>query len=298
MNTTPTEFSFSHQGTAVRLSLPADDHIANVIKTSSDFYEPDLLNALAPLVSPGDLVLDVGANIGNHTIFFSLIAGCKVISFEPNPDSLEHLNKSIELNAVADRVTVRPVAVGRKSGKATLVEAPGKNLGMTRVSQSSEGMVRVIRLDAEKFGERVSLIKIDTEGMEPDVISGAVKTIETYRPIIVTECNELDQFSSLLNDLGAIHYAPLSVFCATPTYVFLPIGTAAEKAAFNAAASQQIIFLQRQIRELREVDRSRRMQLEKLSTRMRAVELLQNHLLATVQELSNDLAGRSPALTD
>ena len=308
MKATPTEFSFNHAGTAVRLSLPLDDHIATVIQTTGEFYELDLLTALAPLLKSDDLVLDVGANIGNHTVFFALIVGCKVISFEPHPDCLVHLEKSVRLNEVSERVTIRPVAVGSESGKATIIEPREKNLGMTRISQSSSGDVRVVRLDDENIGGRVSLLKVDTEGMESEVISGSKDIINNDRPIIVAEANEIDQFVSILNSLGDLQYAPLSVYCATPTYVFLPIGTDAEKSTFNTAASRQIISIQRQIRQLREMERHRKIATEKLANRIsaiekklvqiRSIEAVQNHLIARVQELSCEVAGTSPALTD
>jgi hypothetical protein len=62
--------SFQRNNIPVQLSFPSgEDHIARQVATAGDFYEADLLDTLSTILQPGDLVLDIGANIGNHSIF-------------------------------------------------------------------------------------------------------------------------------------------------------------------------------------------------------------------------------------
>ena len=67
------------------------DYIQKKICTQLQPYELEMLQDVQSNVSPGDLVLDVGANIGNHTLYLAAIAGCQVTSFEPNASLIEAL---------------------------------------------------------------------------------------------------------------------------------------------------------------------------------------------------------------
>ena len=216
--------SFERSGIAAQLSFPSgEDHIAKQVAAAGDFYEAELLDTLAALLEPGDLVLDIGANVGNHTIFFSLICGCEVISFEPNPEALLYLRANVQQNAVASRVQVMPYAVGKGKGKARIaVEVPG-NLGALALTPSDgEGDFEIVSLDGQSFPERVRLVKIDVEGMETDVLQGALGLIEHDRPYLVIEAATEKDFVDVDALMKAVRYTPVAVFGSTATYLYSP----------------------------------------------------------------------------
>jgi hypothetical protein len=62
---------------------PEPDHLARVIRSTGQFYEPDVLMKIREIHLPGTIIIDVGANIGNHTVFFAAILGAPVLAIEP-----------------------------------------------------------------------------------------------------------------------------------------------------------------------------------------------------------------------
>ena len=71
---------------------------------------------LLHLLRPGDLFVDVGANIGSYTILASAVCGARSIAIEPDPGTVQSLNRNIEANSIGDRVTVIEAAVGAAAG--------------------------------------------------------------------------------------------------------------------------------------------------------------------------------------
>ena len=197
------ECCISWNGRKLTLALPgSEDHIARTIIQTGTFYELELLEFLVPFLYPGDLVLDVGANVGNHTIFFGAIAGCNVISYEPMSDALACLRRSVELNSLGDRVQIRPVAVGQRRGAASPVRVDPGNWGATRLTECSHGSLPLIRLDDEEFPKPVKILKIDVEGMEAEVLKGAAHLIERDAPIILCELWDRRAFSEASSTIG------------------------------------------------------------------------------------------------
>jgi FkbM family methyltransferase len=127
---------------------------------------------------PGDVVLDLGANIGMFALFVNwLCPGVRVHSFEPMPPTRERLEANVRANNLGDRVTVHPVAVSDRIGTLTL--HLGGTAGHSSVVASAfaggrEVAVPCIDLAAafDRAGPRVALLKIDTEGAEVDILAG------------------------------------------------------------------------------------------------------------------------------
>jgi FkbM family methyltransferase len=125
----------------------------------------------------GQLVLDVGANYGDSSIWWAKKFGAKVIAFEPLNDVFIELEKNIELNSVD--VVAYNVAVGNGG------EIAGKSKG-GMFSAGSDLKVKTERLDNYSF-DRVDLLKIDVEGFEFEVLKGAENTINKFKPRIIIE---------------------------------------------------------------------------------------------------------------
>lgn len=218
-------FDFNYSGIPITLALPGmDDHISGTIVQTSSFYEEDLLRALRGLLSAGDLVVDVGANIGNHSVFFAAVCGCRVVAYEANEEALGYLAQNVRLNRLDKKITVRGVGVSHAKGKLRLRSIKAGNLGSaTFECTESEGDVDAVRLDDENFRKPVKLLKIDVEGMEQAVISGALALIEASRPLVVCEARTEDHFRNTKRLLAGSNYVPIASFGATATYLFASV---------------------------------------------------------------------------
>lgn len=138
---------------------------------------------------PGDLFVDIGANIGSYSILASA-AGAQVIAFEPVPSTFESLLDNIHINRLESRVDARNKAVGRKDGELEMIaDQDTTNQALRTGDQYSGNTVRVpmVALDSTLRDLAPKLIKIDVEGFETEVLAGAQKTLAkpTLRAVIM-----------------------------------------------------------------------------------------------------------------
>ena len=198
------------------------DYIQGKIATEHKPYELAMLRDIASRLGEGSVVLDVGANIGNHALYLAAVSGCKVYAFEPNSDLCLAFRESIKKNNLESRVKIYQSGVGAEEGKAHFININKENLGAQSldVSNASGDNIDVITID-KTIKEKVDVIKIDVEGMELDVLKGALKTIEKCLPLIYVESlteQEFNNINALLTPLG---YCYWDTFNATPTHLFL-----------------------------------------------------------------------------
>ena len=166
-------------------------------------------------VSAGGVVLDIGANLGEYTVLAARAIGPtgRVLAFEPNPHARQRLLRNLELNQLSN-VEVIPFAVGSSDGEGVLSVPEGDSgLGTLRVAVSATECHRVAirRIDGLLSDEdlhRLKLIKIDVEGWELEVLSGARETLAKSKPVVLYEC-------------GAEWFTRQGPRIVTPTMVFL-----------------------------------------------------------------------------
>jgi len=152
------------------------------------FFEAMELEELRNIVKPGAHVVDVGANTGNHTVFFAgPMRAASVIPFEPLPAAAEVLRAAVERNGLKSVDLSRLlVGVSDRAGRAGLVFSERGGLGATGLRPDPAGDIVVATLDS-MLSAPVDLLKIDVEGMEMQVLSGAGETIRRWRPMIFIE---------------------------------------------------------------------------------------------------------------
>ena len=197
------------------------DALVEGFENSGRPYERGLLDFLRPLVSRGDCVIDVGANIGNHSLYLCLVCEAKVHAFEPNPIALRHLYANIQANSAAELISVHPVGLGADRSVGSIVPGSQHNLGAARL-QVGEGQIPVETIDSFEF-ENVALIKIDVEGSEVSVLAGAHQTIATSKPLIVAESRtaaERDAVGDILKRHGYVRLR--KKMASSPTYIYFP----------------------------------------------------------------------------
>lgn len=143
--------------------------------------EPWTVRWIERYLQPGDVLYDIGANVGAYTLVAAVsVPDAQVVSFEPGPANFAALCANLGLNAVTDRVTAIPVALGDYPHSARLShdpDMPGCAPRLVGGDGGDEGTtVLVDRLDdvVERFGlSPPQHLKVDVEGAEPEVLAGA-----------------------------------------------------------------------------------------------------------------------------
>jgi FkbM family methyltransferase len=206
------------------------DLIQGHILRSSDFYERPLLDLLAAVVTPSPLFIDVGANIGNHTIFMTSVTGARAVSFEPNAANYERLIRNAQASGVASRVTTRREAVGDRPGFCRSVHGEGShNTGGAKVVEASPGQADTVPIVTLDFALRDvappkdadTVVKIDVEGMEVEVLRGMRATLERFRPLIVCEVSSDRNMVMVRNILQPLGYVVAAAMFKTPTLLLM-----------------------------------------------------------------------------
>jgi FkbM family methyltransferase len=173
-------------------------------------YEPELVKVAEKYIDPQRDVLDIGANIGLFTILFSKIvsSSSRVLAVEPTPSALGYLRRNIERNCDPQSVIVVEGVATNKQGPVRLNTIPGmeeySSLGdvvhpsvQGRSTMSIEVNGHTIDSLVNEFGLDPGFIKVDTEGAEYLVISGAINTLIRHRPVILSELSD-----TLLSSFG------------------------------------------------------------------------------------------------
>jgi len=218
------DVAFRVAGKSVTLSFASgEDHIAQVIRQTGTFYEAEMLaDARSRLFYPA-CVVDVGAHVGNHTIYFAHVLGVRTLAYEPNPVSFRHLEANVSSNGLMQLCRLRNVAVGAGTNKARAEPSSAENSGMATVELDPEGAVEVVSLDDALESEpRIDLIKIDVEGWELDVLRGGAHILARHRPLLYVEIME-EEFDAVRGHLSAAGYRCWKRFNITPTFLFLPL---------------------------------------------------------------------------
>lgn len=199
--------------------LSENDRMYKHHKQTGCFYELALLKKLQEL-KPFGTFLDVGANIGNHTVFFCNFLECETLyAFEPVEQVRNILYHNIENECWIDETIVLPYIVSDKQEKLQMGLFSEENTGATKVKEE-EGDVDTVTIDSLHI-KNVGLIKIDVEGHEQKVLKGAVETIRQYKPIITAELktrSKLMEFYKLIAKFG--YKTDMKNYGHSPTYIF------------------------------------------------------------------------------
>lgn len=156
------------------------------------FYAAEELEVMRAAYRGGTFV-DVGANVGNHSIFAAAIIGApRVIAFEPNPEAYRVFRCNISLNDLPEIIQHVPVGLSDHDGHATIATPhPEINLGGTMLAEDSSGPVELRRGDDLLTEEaEIGFLKIDVEGLEMQVLAGLEATIARCRPPMMVEVDD------------------------------------------------------------------------------------------------------------
>ena len=177
------------------------------------FYEVQILEQLAPYMRAGGTFMDIGANVGNHSLYMLLIGGAaRAIQVEPNPDALALLLSNMQLNGLMEQISLHSLGygMGESDEGGFVIHSPKANLGWARVKKADEVAegeghhVSVRSGDSLLNGERVDFIKMDVEGMEIQALRGLRKTLTEQKPPLFVEVDHknTEAFNALMDEYG------------------------------------------------------------------------------------------------
>lgn len=221
--------------------LTADPHISRGI--AHNRYEPAETAFIARYVRPGMHVLDIGANLGWHTIKMSQCVGTagSVTAFEPRPDLAGLLRRTIIENQ-ASNVVLHECALGDDESEIYIGYPPddpnpgGSAIWKIPPQHYITHKVPLRRLDKLLGKQRVHFVKIDVEGAEPLVFEGA-KGLLKHKPTILSEIN-----SSCLRRVANITGTEFLARCASFGYTAYRLNGDGEIADRVTECSDNVLF--------------------------------------------------------
>lgn len=175
-----------------------DQYLGRSLREYGEWAQKEI-NFLGGFLEDGSIVLDIGAFIGTHSMAFAKLVGSNgfVYSFEPHPTYFYVLQKNLKLNNILNAKSIH-VALADQSSIMQIEEfnfEASNNPGNAKIMnvKSKLNMINVDTRTLDSFDIKAcNLIKIDVEGMEYSVLSGALSTIKRCQPIIYSECNSAD----------------------------------------------------------------------------------------------------------
>ena len=193
-------YNFSYKSCEIKMDLPYEnDYIMKYIIKNKTFWEDWILSKLDYYLK-GDrsLCLDIGSNIGNHSIYFSKILGYKsVYSFEPQVNIFEILKTNITLNECNGKIIPYNVGLYSEQGLFKIKKRVKDNCGCVSFEKDDNGDFEFHTLDEYDFHD-VSLLKMDVEGLQYNVLCGSETFFKNNKPFIWLEmnCYERDSYKS------------------------------------------------------------------------------------------------------
>jgi FkbM family methyltransferase len=188
----PRGYSSLRTSWGVPIIADASRAIGRSIRTTG-VYDLAVSEALARLISPGDTVVDAGANVGYMTVLAGIAAGPsgRVLAFEPHPELFAVAQRNVTAvreRTNAARIELQQSALGDRIGTAGLQVSPdfSSNDGTSRIAHTgnsgNESLPVAIRtLDDAIEDEPITVLKMDVEGFEPQLLRGASRALATRR---------------------------------------------------------------------------------------------------------------------
>ena len=179
------------------------DFIQSEIVNAGAFYEIGILQKLRPYIRENAVILDIGANIGNHSIYWAVKSDAKKIySFEPVKETFKILKKNVEINELRNKIKIFNIGLSDQKIGGSISFFDSSNIGGTNIKQDPNGSLLLDKLDNIKIEEdTVDFVKIDVEGHELQVLQGGRETLLKYKPAIFVETDD-NRVHKYLTDLG------------------------------------------------------------------------------------------------
>ncbi|MCQ2739648.1 MAG: FkbM family methyltransferase [bacterium] len=179
---------------------------ANMVNSKDywDNWQGGALGIIDKYLKDKSVIIDIGANIGSHTVYWAIERKAKrIYSFEPLPDTFDILQTNIQLNLLNKIVKLYNVGLSDEECRQDINHYDEGNIGNTIFAKKKGGGFIFKPLDSFCIKEKVDLIKIDVEGAEVEVLVGAKNTILLSHPVIVIESfNRKQEVDVFMHEIG------------------------------------------------------------------------------------------------
>jgi len=177
-----------------KMFLSVDDRGISKELACYQSHEPLSTQVLRTMLSPGETVIDIGANIGYYALLESQLVGSEgeVIAIEPSPSNVSLLTLNMKVNKIQN-LRIINVAIGDYDGEGKLYLSNACNwnslICQRELNQTSSVTVKVRSIDSllKEINIRPSLIRMDIEGYETNAIAGMINTLNNYAPRLMIE---------------------------------------------------------------------------------------------------------------
>ncbi|NYD76466.1 FkbM family methyltransferase [Arthrobacter cupressi] len=280
--------SFKAHDVDVQISGMEGEYVFNLISRLNAFYEHDLLEKISSIPMRDDgAIIDVGANIGNHTVYFGKFFSNQVFSIEPVQANFQILEANIADNGLSDRVTPILAVAWDSSSNFSMSQSIPSNFGTFKATESTNEQATVPGDTLENLigDQNIALMKVDVEGSEDSVIRGALPLITKYKPLIVAESHTPEAFRALNELLSPIGYEVLAEGGRSVNYIWAHEESLVGE---SLAACSHRLLINENRRQFRQVTT----QLDALSRRIQTAQVQQNEngkVLAPGEDPANTL---------
>lgn len=177
-----------------KLYADTNDHVAGIIRRQG-VYEQDITDFINDQTSPGDLIIDVGAHIGHHSITMRQSIGKKgkLLLFEPNPRNAEYIEQTISENgwenvqlfrtALSDTEGIRTLKIGDQDNTGS---ATTRSQSQSEITSTYEVQTRCLsQFLRDRQINQVDLLKIDIEGSEYEVVTDIAPELDRIEAMVI-----------------------------------------------------------------------------------------------------------------
>jgi FkbM family methyltransferase len=177
--------------------------------------EAGQLSKAAGLVNHDSICFDIGANVGLYTLLFARHSR-HVYAFEPVPRNIRYLSQTLETNKIRN-ATIIPAAVSAQTGMGSFSE--GMNPASGHVDASGRQPITMLSLDdfTASYSIVPSIIKIDVEGGEEDVLKGGLHLLRKHRPSILLSTHGDEMRVACMDILSGIYREIIPLNASTPS---------------------------------------------------------------------------------
>ena len=208
----PTTVEMGGYRVCINEELETEPFLRRIVNTRE--YEPHVRQAIRDCVQEGDVVVDVGANVGCIALLAAALVGARglVAAVEPVPENVQLLYAGMEVNE-AHNVRVLPYAASDRAGVVSIAGGSNAHLVAAQPPGPAAVYAQAVRLDdALSWLSRLDLVKIDVEGHEVLAFDGFRNLIERHRPALVIEFNPTCMINHEHGDPAALLDRILSLY--------------------------------------------------------------------------------------
>jgi FkbM family methyltransferase len=179
-----------------RLLCPPESNIAGAW-VAVGLHEYTEMLFVIDVVRPGDLFLDVGANLGIYTVLAARLGG-QVVAFEPNSQARRTLEANVRMNSAGETVTIQPFALADYDGSGRMnVEIQGSS-HLLRAEAADAPEAPAVTVDVRRLDSvlkswahaGLAFLKVDAEGFDAEVLRGAAGFVRAERPVVLVEIGD------------------------------------------------------------------------------------------------------------